>query len=78
MSDIVTIYVAKDIFEARLMQQSLQDEGIETQVAGEQLSGSYIGPQFEVSLLTSAELADRARQVVEQIKQSIREQKADE
>ena len=70
MDEYVEVFAASDITFAYLMKANLESAGIPVQITNENLQGVYCLDGMVPCVLVPAAHAERARQIIEEIKKS--------
>ena len=70
MDEYVEVFTASDITFAYLMKANLESAGIPVQITNENLGGAYCLDGMVPSVLVPAAHEERARQIIEEIRQA--------
>jgi hypothetical protein len=77
MGEYVEVFAASDITFAYLMKANLESAGIPVQIDNENLQGAYCLDGMVPRVLVPAAYAEQARQIIEEIRQTSRDDQED-
>jgi hypothetical protein len=77
MGEYVEVFTASDITFAYLMKANLESAGIPVRIDNENLAGAYCLDGMVPRVLVPAEYAERARRIIEEIRQASRDNPED-
>ena len=78
MDEYVEVFAASDITFAYLMKANLESAGIPVQIDNENLQGAYCLDGMVPRVLVPASCAEKAKQIIEEIRQSSHDRQDDD
>ena len=78
MDEYIEVFAASDITFAYLMKANLETAGIPVQIANEHLQGAYCFDGMVPRVLVPADHVEQAKQIIEEIQQSSKNDQDDD